>query len=875
MTTNSTTAAASLNVTASSSKRMSGLVSGLDTDTLVQQLTSGTQAKIDKQSQNKQIASWQQQSYREVIKALTEFQTKYLSSATSSSSILSPSFFDSTSINNTSSFVSLSGQTSAAKNMQIYGISQLAKQASFSSTHNVSNEKITTGAVYDNFASSNVSGESITLNYGGKDYKLTVDSDLVLGSGDKSDPTAVQNNVDAIVNSLKEQISKIDDLKDVDIGFDAGNNKITLTGSSAITISDGDTELLTGLGLTKGSSDISTIKADSLYTSKNLGDTLSGSTLTFNLNGLSKNITFNASEMDSYKTADGLVGYLQNKLDSAYGTGNVIVNSDDGKISFEAKDSNSVLTLTSSDKSGILGMNGALRVYAGESNRINANKTLADLSVNLSTALTGASADGSYKININGKDFTFKSTDTINTIMTTVNNDSDANVTMTYSSTTNTFSVIAKNGGSASKIEISDADITDPDGTIHHGNLAAALFGTQIKQIDTTKSISNISGSTTPNLETPDVDGNYVISINGKNLTFSKADSVDSIIATINSDPEANVTVAYNKNTNSFNITPDADGVDTTISDVTGNLATLFNKSPDVGDYIVSTGQDAKMTISLDGGISTQEITRSDNSFTLDGVNFQLLQKTDSTITASNPIKFAVQNNTDDLIKKIKDFVTDYNNIITLVNGKVNEKKPTDATYAPLTDAQRKEMSESQITNWETQAKKGILQNDSLLSSLSLDMRLSMTNQVDSIKSALYQIGIASTKYEDNGVLTVDEDKLKDAITNNPDTVQALFTGPDGIATKLQAVIKKNANTSLVDTGVLVQKAGSDSDTSTVDNSTLAKAMQDNDKQITDLKTLLETQQEQYYNKFTKLEQYLSQMNSQMSWFSSNSSSDS
>ncbi len=909
MTTNSTTAAASAAVTATSSKRLSGLVSGLDTDSIVQQLTSGTQAKIDKQTQNKQISQWQQQSYREVIKALSEFQSKYLSSATSSSSILNAAFFNSTSINNTSSFLNVSGSSSVAKNMQISSISQLAQQASFSSSHKVSDGKITSGKIESDWTQNIIAGDSVTVTYNGKDYAIALPGDLNYETTD---------DLSTVTDALNESIAKISDLSGkVKFSVDAGNVQLNTTGgqTATVTIKDGTDELLAGLGLAKGTSvstttdsgniveasmtgtsntayffnntlsgnssldftigsnsytltlgnevkfpvgnsaasnasllktaldrainsnpdlkdklsvDVDTSTGNVTFTAKDgtstvditdgsqnllqglgltsdgtnsyttsgtmdtskmvktyLEDSLAGSTLTFSFNGLTKNISFDEADKASYSTPEGMVSYLNNKLKSAYGLfsddtgvnpngyGKVSVKMEaDGSVSFFAINSldgdgkvqsvegTDVLTVASSDKSGVLGINGALHMYAGSSNRINTNKTLEDVSSDLSTALT-PSSDGTYSIKINDKEFTFKSTDTLTAVMNTINNDADANVTMTYSNTTNTFSVVAKNGGASSKVSISD----------EQGNLAAALFGT--------------AGT----------------------------------------------------------------------------------------DYTVNSGKDAKMTISFDGGISSQEITRSDNNFTLDGVNFELVKTTDSTVNSENPITFTVQNKTDDLMTKIKDFITDYNNIIKLVNGKVDEKKSSDGTYLPLTDAQRKEMSESQITSWETEAKKGLLQNDSLLSSLSLDMRLSMTDQVASIKTALYQIGIATQDYDDNGVLTIDETKLQDALTNNPDKVQELFTSPDGIGTKLQSMIKKYANSSLVDTGLLVVKAGSDD--SKVDNSTLAQSMQDNDKKIADLKTELETEQNQYYDKFTKLEQYLSQMNSQMSWFSSNSSTSS
>ena len=140
------------------------------------------------------------------------------------------------------------------------------------------------------------------------------------------------------------------------------------------------------------------------------------------------------------------------------------------------------------------------------------------------------------------------------------------------------------------------------------------------------------------------------------------------------------------------------------------------------------------------------------------------------------------------------------------------------------------------------------------------------------MKTALYQIGIATkaNDYSANGQLTIDETKLKDALNNDPDKVASLFTSEDGIAKKMQDVINKNIKTYGGD-GILIAKAGVDNST-TVDDSALTKIVTDCNSKIKDLKTLLQTQQEQYYAKFTKLEQYLSQMNSQASLFTSSSS---
>lgn len=881
LTTNSSTSSSSLYATATSSKRMSGLMSGLDTDELVKQLTSGTQNKINSAGQKKQIVTWQQEAYQTLIKSISEFQTKYFTSSSSSSSILNASFFNSTSIVNNSPYVKLSGLTSAAQNMQIKSISSLAKQASFTASDPVSKQLIQTGKIENSWTKSAVTGATMKINVDGTDYALTVGTDGIttkadiiatqltqqlkdLGLSDKLSVSAdsssftltassnassvtIKSGSDALLKGLGltagDSLGSEKTIKGTvneayfsnhsiaagsKLNLNIGNTDYTLTISSAVSLPIGDgsdlaietalrsalksnTELqsklnditvtngeisigtkdggawkitggsqnlLNGLGLTVGGK-IGTVtgavNTQTLSTTY-LSDSLSGSTLTFDLNGLSKSISFNESDINRFSTVidtpidpptdeykNSLGGYLQEKLDSAYGAGKVQVSVKDGALSFQTTgDSTNVLTISSASKSGVLGVDGALRVYAGESNRINLNKTLRDMQGELKTPLdTTIDSDGNtdllskYKLSVNGKEFTFKATDNINTIINKINNDSDANVTISYSSTLDRFSIVAKNGGANSNIDIHDIS--------GGGNLSKALFG------------------------------------------YDSA--------------------------------------------------------------AVQKGADAELEVSFGDGQPATTITRSSNSFTMDGVNFEL-QKT--TPTDMDPITFSVESKTDDLVTKIKTFIDDYNAILTTVNGLTTEKKPTDAIYAPLTDDQKSEMSESQITAWEKKAKQGLLFNDSLLSSFAQDWRHSMTDVVSSMSSALYQVGISSSSYSDNGKLTVDEDKLKEVLNSDPDKIAQLFTSTDGIATRMQNVMKKYANDSLVNTGLFITKAGSS--TSTVDTSELAKKMKEYDTQVKTLKTRLTSQQEYYYNKFTALETYIARMNSQASFFTQSSS---
>lgn len=75
-------------VSASSSggvNRFAGLMSGLDTESLVKAATSNTKSAINSKKQKLQTLTWKQEAYRSVISKLSDFQNKYLDILSSSS----------------------------------------------------------------------------------------------------------------------------------------------------------------------------------------------------------------------------------------------------------------------------------------------------------------------------------------------------------------------------------------------------------------------------------------------------------------------------------------------------------------------------------------------------------------------------------------------------------------------------------------------------------------------------------------------------------------------------------------------------------------------------------------------------------------------
>lgn len=97
-----------INSLSASSKGLSGLVSGMNTQDMVEKLLSGTQAKIDKAVSKKTTLQNKQAMYREVATKLKTLQSSFLS-FTSKTNLLSNSFYN----NMTAAITNAAGTSSA------------------------------------------------------------------------------------------------------------------------------------------------------------------------------------------------------------------------------------------------------------------------------------------------------------------------------------------------------------------------------------------------------------------------------------------------------------------------------------------------------------------------------------------------------------------------------------------------------------------------------------------------------------------------------------------------------------------------------------------------------------------------------------------
>lgn len=277
----------------------------------------------------------------------------------------------------------------------------------------------------------------------------------------------------------------------------------------------------------------------------------------------------------------------------------------------------------------------------------------------------------------------------------------------------------------------------------------------------------------------------------------------------------------------------------------------------------VAAGTDLEGSITKNGVATPYNLSGTSNTVTVDNVQFTLKGVTDGT-----PATLTGESNVNGLKDKIVNFVNDYNKLLEQINTKIYEKRDKD--YMPLTDEQKKGMTDDQIESWEKKAKTGLLRKDNDLQRIVSSMKSAMTTVISGSGMHLEAIGISPVKNyaEKNGMLTIDEDKLTKALQENAGNVKDLFTrvasttdttDKGGIFTQLKNTLY---NEFKVSTSPLSRKVGL-SGTGTEYNNTLAKNIAEKKKIIADLNTAFTRKENALYKRYSELEKALQSLNSQ------------
>ena len=378
-------------------------------------------------------------------------------------------------------------------------------------------------------------------------------------------------------------------------------------------------------------------------------------------------------------------------------------------------------------------------------------------------------------------------------------------------------------------------------------------------------------------------DGSYYLSINGVEIEgITKDSTVKEIVEKINNS-KAGVKVSYQSISDQFVITSTENGAAGEITfdaakDGKSNLAALMFGTPTEGTNYTK-GQDAILSVSYPGSNQEIEITRSSNSFDLDGINVTLkgtfgYDASGAKISDTEAVTFTGSVDSENTTKTVKEMIEAFNDILKLVNTEVSTKP--NRKYAPLTDEQKEELSDKTIEKWEEKAKAGLLFADSDLRMMANSMR-TVINAAD--RSKLSEMGITvSDNYKDNGKLVFDEAKFKAALEKDPEAVKEVLnrsatdsgdTSQAGLLTRISSIMDRYGKTTGATKGVLVERAGSVHAPTSILKNSLQKQLDSIDTYIDKLNDKLKTEQDRYISQFTSLETLINQMNSQSSYLSS------
>lgn len=875
-----------------SGNRVAGLASGMDTESIVEKMLSGTQSKIDKQTGLKQQLEWKQEMVRGIITDINTFHDKYFSFYSSANTnLLSNAFYNTMSASSSTSAIKvISAASNAAGKVNIDSISQLASACTVKSGGRVSGELKGTAIDPGLFTEDSYSFEmtldgvrrTITFQKGntgdaGQDLEETINNlndsmyrafGTAAGFQLDKDPThpgtpslnLTQLKWEETLNGGKGGAVPKEDGA-------GGYVPVDISRKLYMEDAEGKTKVLSLLGFRNEASN--KLDYNTSLDSLPLATTLQGKEFAFSINGVEINGI----------TSSSTLGDVISKINTSQAGVRVSYSSIEDKFIMESKTTGDISNISLEQTAGNLltamfgvksgdSVTGSLDGVKSSGNLVSAEEINADLRDAVLGGINGGTPH-IFSLNVDGKDVdiivkrevTADSTDWImNDLVDEINRQLEEEF-------------------GAGKIVLSLDSQDSPTRAV----LSSADHLVSFNEENCNRDITSMLGFTEANTQKPDMQSALgELGFSGK-ITFTgtqpetpgssvmrsvtidfddpavKGQTVEWLVNQVQS--AAGVDISFENGsvriTSAGSVTGEGDGKKL-LETLFGTDTLTFGTAGAAAD--VTEGKNAKLSV------NGKTVERNTNSFEIEGITLEL------TDTSSGPITLTTNKDTDKIVEGFKSFVEDYNKLIEQLNDRISESA-TYKKYAPLTEEQRKAMSDREVELWEEKAKEGLLRNDSNISSFLSDMRTALYQSVDGAGLALYDMGIeTSDSWRDNGKLILDESKLKAAVSTNLEGVQKLMTDKEkGIGVLLDTAVKAAANVSTGSPGSLVSYAGTKA-VLTTDNS-LYQQLKNVSNTLSNLNIRYEAERTRYWNQFTAMEQAISNLNNQSSWLTQQFSS--
>lgn len=796
--------------------RLSGMSSGLDTESLVSALVSGYRLQKDNLVKAQTKLSWKQEKWSTMNSKIYSFYTGSLSTARFSKNYS----LKKATISN-SNYAAVEASTSAVTGTQKLKVNKLATAGYL------------TGGV---ISATDSSGSSSTS----KVTSSTKLSDITgMGSGTsgsiqitaEGNTTDIQLSADMTVNNL---ISKLKDAG-VNASFDENNQRFFISSKTSGTEHEFSLTANSSAGMTAlsalGLADTSVDNVDNIVTPY-------------------KSLVNSYTDADNYATS-----YAKTKYDSDVSSFNSNVSTYLNNIKSATADKVAATAKkTYVDK---------FVKTASEKDMASARAELTEAQSDLNTKVENNTATDEDKANLAainsiigtlGND-TLK-LDDAKTFQTSVDNEVN-NATSTIESNTKLITDMYKKAGFGSASD-STYKIDATNGKLVVKDSEMAKYVGEDGVIDTSKYTYSMAEAATQS--------DASSSINSyKTSAKTQYEYAQSMVAASNVVDAYNIVTASNadKTSDTYKAALTTLGVTDATSEA-NIISQKYKAALSTLGVQETTGTSAKRVYAEDSEIELNGaiFTNNTNTYSINGLTI-----TATALTGDNEITISTENDVDGIYDSIKSFISDYNSLIKEIDTAYNAASAKG--YEPLTSDEKSAMTDDQIKEWENKIKTSLLRRDSTLNSLSSTMKNDMLKSytINGKAYSLSSFGISTAGYfssgeNEKGVLHIDgdsddsvsksnEDKLKAAIASDPDTVVTFFS--------------KLAGDLYSDLGKKMQATSLSSAFKVYNDKELSKEYSDYTTKISDKETQISTWEDYYYNKFSSMESALASLNSQQS----------
>ena len=783
-----------------------GLASGIDRDTLIEQMTARTTSKITAKKQAMTKLEWKRDAYRSISNKIIDLQDNYLSySATKS--LKNSDFFAKNQVSvqgdpDYTKYISATGNPDTASRVSVLGVNKLATSATLISGEKKTDSAITLGGISESdfsnkeIKTSNLSGTKLTFGtYSITDKKFTEEATFTfptsyekkLDNG-KTETVTIDYTAssDKIVEQLNEALdsqgflgkdgksgieftlegNEIKIKQKTDSITDKGKSCVIRETSSALKslgFNSGNMnqdEIDNGISLKEFNDHTSSFEAAAI-TKQPLSGYLKGKSISVSYGGQTKNIEL-IGDKEEIKDFKAFKDSLQNKLDKAFGSGKVTVGKDSkGSLTFTATDNKQTLQISADSKE----LQNALGITSTQSNKISTGSSLWENRAKLGLEKYNTKEELNKALEnftVNGTKIEGITADTtVDGLLTAINNNKDAGVTATYLGSANKFVLSSNEKGKGREISLG----ADPKDTTDAANI---IFGGDKKE--------SHDGT----------DGEMSILYNGVKTTITSS-------------------------SNTFSI----DGLDI-------RATNTF----DTGSATAEGG--VNFTASAD----TEKVTETVKKF-IEAYNAMI-----------DEVRTQATTRPDSNYKPLTDDQKNEMNETSIKNWEDKAKEGILYNSSALKDLDN--------------ATQGIF-SSMMMNGVSYDDLEKIGISFSDDYTAGGKIVFDEEKFKT--AMDSDPEKVSDLFTGTHGIVNTIDSTLSTYATRYAS---RNGNSY----GVLIEEAGSEKLSLTLTNNSIYKELKDMQETITNLQSQLSTEQDRYISQFTQMETLINQMNSQSSYLS-------